>query len=94
MSAGQTHRFVMNFRYLAHGSLCANGSLFSSAISDPANPMRLLSAIAFLTLFAVAFAGRDAAPLPAAARRSTFPPATRYCTRSSTSPTATARFLP
>jgi dienelactone hydrolase len=32
--------------------------------NDPANLMRLLSAIAFLTLFAVAFAA-DAAPLPA-----------------------------
>ena len=41
-----------------------NGTLFFQHHNDPANPMRLLSAIAFLTLFAVACAA-DAAPLPA-----------------------------
>src|SRR5665213_4585720 len=41
-----------------------NGPLFSQRHNDPENLMRLLSATAFLTLFAVAFAAH-AAPLPA-----------------------------
>jgi dienelactone hydrolase len=40
-----------------------NGTLFFQHHNDTANPMRLLSAIAFLTLFALTFAA-DAAPLP------------------------------
>ena len=49
---------------LAHGSFRANGPLFLKHHNDPANLMRVLSAISFLTLLAVAFAA-EAAPLPA-----------------------------
>ena len=63
VSAGKTHRFVMNYRF-RHMVISRNGTLFFQRPSDPASPMRLLSAIASLTLFAVAFAA-DAAPLPA-----------------------------
>jgi dienelactone hydrolase len=63
MSALQTHRFVMKFgvwRMLA----CCRWNAFSKPHNDPASQMRPLSAITFLTLFAVAYAA-DAAPLPA-----------------------------
>ena len=63
MSAGQTHRFVMKFRP-GHMLALTRGTLFSERHNDPARQMRLLSAITFLTLFAVAFAAK-AAPLPA-----------------------------
>jgi dienelactone hydrolase len=68
MSARQTHRFVMKF-CPSHMLPSTRGTLFSKRYHDPASPMRLLSAITFLTLFfltlsAVAFAA-DAAPLPA-----------------------------
>jgi dienelactone hydrolase len=63
MSAVQTHRFVMNFR-LSHMLASHRWRLFPKPHNDPASQMRLLSAITFLTLFAVAFAA-DAAPLPA-----------------------------
>src|ERR1700694_4879100 len=63
VSAGKTHRFVMNYRF-RHMVISRNGTLFFQRPSYPASPMRPLSAIAFLTLFAVAFAA-DAAPLPA-----------------------------
>src|SRR6202163_121334 len=63
VSAGKTHRFVMNYRF-RHMVISRNGTLFFQRPSDPASPMRLLSAIASLTLFAVAFAA-DAVPLPA-----------------------------
>src|SRR3984893_15212333 len=62
VSAGKTHRFVMNYRF-RHMVISRNGTLFFQRPSDPASPMRLLSAIASLTLFAVAFAA-DAAPAP------------------------------
>jgi dienelactone hydrolase len=63
MSARKTHRFVMIFgrwRVL----VSRYGALFSAHHNGPATAMRLLSAIAFLTLFAVAPAA-DAAPLAA-----------------------------
>src|ERR1700682_4452305 len=62
VSAGKTHRFVMNYRF-RHMVISRNGTLFFQRPSDPASPMRLLSAVASLTLFAVAFAA-DAAPAP------------------------------
>src|SRR6202158_807375 len=62
VSARKTHRFVMNYRF-GHMVISRNGTLLFQHHSDPASPMRPLSAIAFLTLFAVAFAA-DAAPLP------------------------------
>ena len=67
---------------------------FSSTIHDPANPMRLLSAIAFLTLFAVTFAAAARAPLPAPHQVDIPLGSGDACTRSFTSPTATARFRP
>ena len=48
----------------AHGNLMC-GVPFSRHRLDPANPMRLLSATIFLTLFAMTFSV-GAAPLPAA----------------------------
>ncbi len=63
MSARQTHRFVMKFRF-SHMLASGQWKAFSKPHSDPANQMRPLSAIAFLTLFAVSYAA-DAAPLPA-----------------------------
>jgi dienelactone hydrolase len=48
---------------LAHANFRANGTLILKHHNDPAHPMRLLSAIMFLTLFALASAA-DAAPLP------------------------------
>jgi len=69
MSAGQTHRFVMNFRIWRMVAYC-HGALSSQHHDDPANPMRLLSVISFLTLFAMSFVVEsafavEAAPLPA-----------------------------
>jgi dienelactone hydrolase len=63
LSARQTHRFVMKFR---EGRMLAlrQWGAFIKHHDDPANQMRVLSAITFLTLFAVACAA-DAAPLPA-----------------------------
>src|SRR3981189_3525554 len=52
----------MNYRF-GHMVISRNGTLLFRHHSDPTSPMRPLSAIAFLTLFAVAFAA-DAAPLP------------------------------
>src|SRR6202045_3364315 len=63
VSAGKTHRFVMNYRF-RHMVISRNGTLFFQRPSDPASPMRLLSAIASLTLFAIAF-GAEGGPLPA-----------------------------
>jgi dienelactone hydrolase len=63
MSAGQTHRFVMNFR-LGRMVPCRDGALFSQLHDDPAIPMRFLSVISFLTLLAMT-AVVEAAPLPA-----------------------------
>src|SRR3977135_2958324 len=63
MSALQTHRFVMKFRN-RHMLALRKWNAFSKPHNAPASQMRPLSAIAFLTLFAVAFAA-DAAPLPA-----------------------------
>jgi dienelactone hydrolase len=48
----------------SHMLASIRGTLFSERHNDPASPMRVLSAITFLTLFAMAFAA-DAAPLPA-----------------------------
>src|SRR5260370_42713999 len=51
----------MKFRS-GHMLASIRGTLFSERHNDPATPMRLLSAIIFLTLLVVAFAA-DAAPL-------------------------------
>src|ERR1700680_472625 len=63
VSAGKTHRFVLNYCF-RHMVISRNGTLFFQRPSDPASLMRRLSAITSLTLFAVAFAA-DAAALPA-----------------------------
>ena len=63
LSARQTHRFVMKFRTCRMLAL-RQWNAVTKHHDDPATQMRLLSAITFLTLFAVAFAA-DAAPLPA-----------------------------
>jgi dienelactone hydrolase len=63
LSARQTHRFVMKFRKYRMLAL-RQWSAFNKHHHDPAPKMRLLSAIAFLTLFAVAFSAA-AAPLAA-----------------------------
>jgi dienelactone hydrolase len=48
---------------LAHANFRANGTLILKQHNDPTHPMRLLSAITFLTVFALASAAH-AAPLP------------------------------
>jgi dienelactone hydrolase len=48
---------------LAHANFRANGTLILKQHNDPTHPMRLLSAITFLTLFALASAAHTA-PLP------------------------------
>ena len=63
LSASQTHRFVMKFRKYRMLAL-RRWKAFNKHHHNPATPMRLLSAITFLTLFAVASAA-DAAPLAA-----------------------------
>jgi dienelactone hydrolase len=62
MSARPTHRFVMN-RSLSRMVALHVDRRFPGATMTRQNTMRLLSAIAFLTLFAVASAAK-AAPLP------------------------------
>jgi dienelactone hydrolase len=64
LSARQTHRFVMKFRIWRMLALTFVDRCLTSAVVTRQTPMRLLSAIAFLTLFVVASAV-VAAPLPA-----------------------------
>src|ERR1700704_2627327 len=63
LSASKTHRFVMNCRLWHMVAFAQMERCFFQHHNDPANPMRLKSAIPFLTLFAAACAA-DAAPSP------------------------------
>src|SRR5437879_13559014 len=63
LSARKTHRFVMNCRLWHMVAFAQMERCFFSTTITRQNPMRLKSAIAFLTLFAVACAA-DAAPSP------------------------------
>ena len=64
MSARQTHRFVMKLPCWPHASLRLMERCFPEHHHDPANPMRLLSAIDIPDAFCRGFLPPDAAPLP------------------------------